>query len=275
MRRRKTNLLLLAGWADRCGRLVTPHLGLSRREDAAHGPFSLSFSFFCLFAGKSWRATNTAFIYSVCAASGIKYAPCTQHSRLDSILRCAPASQLRLPCLLVSSQAGSSGTRAVFPLTTFPSPAGDAASERDRERREKGLTAAPPMLHACLDPNPACALQAETKEKKALSLHTPKSHQGRNSARKPKAMPIVGKRRSGESASAAHFAAVSPCGAARQKRPSAPSAQGSFSRAPRLELPGFCPSRGIVMLAYSSNIIKLRICSFCMTREPWAVTKLS
>jgi hypothetical protein len=137
MRRRKTNLLLLAGWADRCGRLVTPHLGLSRREDAAHGPFSLFFSFFGYFAAKSWRAGTTAFIYSVCTASGIKYAPCTQHSRLDSILRCAPASQLRLPCLLVSSQAGSSGTRAVFPLTAFPSPAGDAASGRDREREER------------------------------------------------------------------------------------------------------------------------------------------
>lgn len=211
-----TNLLLLAGWADRCGRLVTPHLGLSRREErqAAHGPFSLFFSFFGSFAGNSWRAGTAFTPCALRAGSSTRHA----HNTVDWILFCAalpPPSFACLACWFHHRRAAVA-LALFFPFPRSPrQPETQRASDRERE---KGLTAAPPMLHACLDPNPACALQAEMREKKRRARSTPRlaTHQGRNSARKPKATPTVGKCRSGETASPAHLSAVSPGGAARQ-----------------------------------------------------------
>jgi hypothetical protein len=111
--------------------LVTPHRrsqATGRTQGRLWPHFTVLFIFFSrqVFPKKHEARVKSC---SVCTASRIRYTPCTQHSRLDSIL------YSRLPtlaCLLVSSQAGSSGTRAVFPLPRSPCCAA----------REKGLTGA-------------------------------------------------------------------------------------------------------------------------------------
>lgn len=232
-----------------------------------HRPFHFS-----ALLRQNLRRVGTAF--TPCAlreGSNIRHA----HNTVDWILFCAALPPPWLACWFHHRRAAVA-LALFFPLPSveseFPSPAGDALTERgEREGSHDGAANA-----ARLDPNPACALQAEMREKK---MPLARSESERTKAeirpenqkrRRPSANAVRAKCRRRDCSS--------------PYLPRAPHAKSALRRRARKAHFGVRRRRsyqvlarpvGIVMLAYSSNIIKLRICSFCMTREPWAVTKLS